>query len=269
MNVATEASSEGITALQARLADPHTAQALDRLLDRLDVLAFLLDSAEGFLSRGETVADSLAEGFAELKRTELLHDDGGSDSLQTVAESLPELAKMGGQVTRLAGRCDLEAVADSGVVEKLTDPETLRTLSELLERLDTASFALQATDGFLSRGEVVADSLADGVAELKRLETDETVTNMITVFTEGLPKMTQAASQMMQSGMLDANVVGTLGEIGTVVAEAHAEAKANPPQPLGLFGLMRAMRDPQIQSAMGLAMHVAKRVGEHTEQSQG
>ena len=138
-----------------------------------------------------------------------------------------------------------------------------------LDRLDTAAFALQATDGFLSRGEVVADSLADGAAELKRLEPDETVTNMITVFTEGLPKMTQAASQMMQSGMLDANVVGTLGEVGAVVAEAHAEAKANPPRPLGLFGLMRAMRDPQIQAALGLAMHVAKRLGEHAEQSEG
>ena len=45
--------------LQERLADPKTAAALNDVLDRLDVFAFLLDSIDGFLSRGEVMADVL------------------------------------------------------------------------------------------------------------------------------------------------------------------------------------------------------------------
>lgn len=38
--------------LHDRLNDPKTADALNRLLDRLDVVAFAAESMEGFISRG-------------------------------------------------------------------------------------------------------------------------------------------------------------------------------------------------------------------------
>ena len=46
--------------LHDRLNDPKTADALNRLLDRLDVVAFAAESMEGFISRGEVIADSVA-----------------------------------------------------------------------------------------------------------------------------------------------------------------------------------------------------------------
>ncbi len=43
--------------------------------------------------------------------------------------------------------------------------------------------------------------------------------------------MTAVAKRKICSGMLNANVVGTLGEIETVVATAHHEARQRPPAP--------------------------------------
>ena len=39
-----------------RLADPHTVESLNALLDKLDVAVFSLNALDGFLRRGEEVA---------------------------------------------------------------------------------------------------------------------------------------------------------------------------------------------------------------------
>jgi uncharacterized protein YjgD (DUF1641 family) len=51
------------------------------------------------------------------------------------------------------------------------------------------------------------------------------------------------------------------------VAEVHQETRHSPPQPVGFLGLLRAMRDPQIQQAVGVLLHVARRFGEHVQQA--
>ena len=40
--------------LQARLSDPRTIGALNRLPDRLDLIAFSVEKMDGFLRRGES-----------------------------------------------------------------------------------------------------------------------------------------------------------------------------------------------------------------------
>ncbi len=251
----THAVTEPGAELHERLADPKTTAALTRLLDRLDVICFLLEAADGFLRRGEVVTDSLAESIAELRQ----FDSGMGD----VASKLPGMARTGGQLADLAERADWQAVTDSRLVERLTDPTTLAQLNQLLDRLEVADFALSSLNGFLSRGEQITDSLADVVGEMKRLDVHESARDLVQLVTKDLPQMTEAANRMIRSGMLNPDVVGTLGEIGAVVATAHHEAKQHPPEPVGLFGLLRAMRDPQIQAALAMGLHIAKRLGEH------
>lgn len=64
-------SSNGIASsaeqLHDRLNNPETASALNRLLDRLDTVAFAVESMEGFISRGEVIADSVASSVGEIK----------------------------------------------------------------------------------------------------------------------------------------------------------------------------------------------------------
>ena len=54
------------------------------------------------------------------------------------------------------------------LVERLSEPETVETLNRLLDHLPAFTFMIESLDGFLNRGEVVLDSVAEGVAELRR-----------------------------------------------------------------------------------------------------
>ena len=56
--------------LKERLSDPHVTANLNRLLDQLETITFAVESIDGFVRRGEVIADSLAEGVAELKQAE-------------------------------------------------------------------------------------------------------------------------------------------------------------------------------------------------------
>lgn len=56
-----------VQALAARLEDPQVAAALHRLLDHADLLSILVLGLSEFVSRGETISDSLASGVSELR----------------------------------------------------------------------------------------------------------------------------------------------------------------------------------------------------------
>jgi hypothetical protein len=57
-------------ALAARLDDPHTAEALNQILDHVDLLAVIVSGLSGFVSRGDTIVDSLAGGVREISALE-------------------------------------------------------------------------------------------------------------------------------------------------------------------------------------------------------
>ncbi len=257
------ATADPVEQLKDRLSDPKTAAALHQVLDRLEVFSFLLESLDGFLSRGATITDSLAAGLGELRRF-----DTDANGVHELIGKLPAMVKTSSKLADLAGEANLNALLASGVVQQLSDPKTLAVLKSLLDRLEIAAFALESLDGFLSRGEVMTDSLASGLAELRKLQPAAGGRDLLKLLTEELPRMTHAANEMIESGMLDPEIVGTLGEIGAVVAAAHREAKRQPPAPVGFFGLLRAMRDPDIQAAVGVGLHIAKRIGQHSLEDQ-
>lgn len=57
-------------ALAARLDDPGTAAALNAILDHVDLLAVVVAGLGEFVSRGDTITDSLAAGARELSQLE-------------------------------------------------------------------------------------------------------------------------------------------------------------------------------------------------------
>jgi uncharacterized protein YjgD (DUF1641 family) len=67
---------------------------------------------------------------------------------------------------------------------------------------------------------------------------------------------------MLNSGMLDPKVVVTLGELGRLSSETYSEVAGKPVQPVGgLFGLMRATKDPDVQKGLGFAFAFLKAFG--------
>ncbi|MCB0089921.1 MAG: DUF1641 domain-containing protein, partial [Caldilineaceae bacterium] len=62
---------------------------------------------------------------------------------------------------------------------------------------------------------------------------------------------------LMNSGLLDARALGMLANLG----QAMRNSQSQPVRPLGPLGLFSAMRDPDVQKALGFLMNFAKELG--------
>jgi Protein of unknown function (DUF1641) len=63
-------AEDPIESVLARLDEPSIVDSLHQLIDHLDLLAVLIVGLDGLVSRGDTIADSLSDGFNELRRAD-------------------------------------------------------------------------------------------------------------------------------------------------------------------------------------------------------
>ena len=126
-----------------------------------------------------------------------------------------------------------------------------RRLATLEARLpDAIAVATDTLDALISRaaerGVDVDERLALILRAAERLTSREALVGL------------EAA---LDSGMLDASAVSVLGKVGRALTEVATE----PPRPVGALGLLRALRDPDVQRAVGLAIAVARALGRALE----
>lgn len=240
--------------LQERLAKPETVDALNRLLDRLDVIVFTAEALEGFLRRAEVVADSVAQGLGDLRQ--IVGEEGGGELMA----KLPQMLRAGGRMAELADKPEVGRLLDSGLLEKLADKKTLDGLSAILGKIEMVAFLLDSLDGFLRRSDTVIESVAEGISDLKGAIPDldsERVRRVVAA----LPGLVDAGTVLSEAGMFDPQTVEVLARLGRTVAASHQDLYEQPAKPVGLFDLFRALKDPEIQATVRLALYVAKRYG--------
>jgi uncharacterized protein YjgD (DUF1641 family) len=259
--------------LMARLDDPKTAEALNRLLDRLDLMVLAADGADEFLRRGDVIADSVSEGFAELRQVPI------SSDARSLADKLPDLAHAGLQVADLAGSPAFARLMSSGLIERLGEAKTIESLHSLLDHLDLASFALKSADEFLERSEVIIESVAESVSEITKTESPINFAK-IKELMEALPMLFDLALQVKRSGLLEKasgliesfsqlqnagifepQTVAVVGELGSAATAAHDKKQYATYSPKGIFGLLGALRDPEVQATLGFVIAVAHNYG--------
>ena len=261
--------------LQKRLSDPKVAESLNRLLDRLDTVAFAVESLDGFISRGEVIADSITATVGDLKKADI-----GLD--KELLRKAPQMIQTGTKLADAAGEMNVDELAKSHVLARLTDPETLQTLNRLLDQLPLVAFLLESLEGFVARGETIAENVAGVVAELKRNDI-QIDTDMLKSLVDSLPRLAVAGEQlidsgladdlpkimdagvgMVDSGMLDKEIVGVLGRIGKQAANTYEEVASRPVEPIGgLFATLKATKDPDVQKSMGFFFAFAKAFAKH------
>ncbi len=243
--------------LLARLGEEKTVDALNRLLDRLEVITFVADALDGFLSRANTVAESVADSVHDLKRM-------ASDGTPTgdVIGKLPQLAKAGVQLADVSANPAFHRLLESGLLERLGDEKTIESVKAVLERLELAAFTLEAIDGFLRRSDQISRALSEDVDDLK-VATEPDVMKVKEVL-QALPPLIQAGQTLVKSGMLEPSTVAVLGQIGHSAAQSFEEAKSAPAnaKPLGIFGLMKALKDPDVNRAVDFALRLSKAYGQ-------
>lgn len=260
--------------LQARLSEPRTVEALNRLLDKLDVLAFSVEMMDGFFHRSSEVADSVAESVAEARQI------AGQENSGAFLDKIPALARSGVKVAAVTASPAFERLLDSGLLERLAEPRTIESLKALLDQLELAAFSLQSLDGLLRRADVISGSVADSVAEIRESSgltpgldpenLQQLVADMLKLLQAGrrlaasglldkLEELADAGLTLSHSGMLDRQVVTALGEIGRMASETYVEARKAPVKRVGMLGLIRLLNDPAAQPALSLIAEATRR----------
>jgi hypothetical protein len=240
--------------LLARLSEERTAEALNRLLDRLEIIVFATEALDGFLHRADIISDSVSESVGDLRK---MVGESGTAALMS---RLPQLAQTGAQVADIAQSAPVQRLIASGLLEKLGDPATIASIKGLIDKLELAVFSLEAMDGFLKRGDEIAENLAEGVADARGLAPDIDPRKLRQVLVD-LPTLVEAGSVLVKSGMLDPDVVMLLGEAGHVFARAYDDARGHKPQNIGLLGLAKALRDPDVSRSLEFGLRIAKAFG--------
>lgn len=207
----------------------------------------------------------------------------GNEKTTELIQKAPQLIETGTKLAEAAGAMDVDELARSKVLERLTDPATLETLNQLLDRLPLASFLLESLEGFIGRGETIADNLAGVVGELNlsepKIDTSQlsSLLEALPKFREageklldsdlmgdGLPKVIDAGVTMVDSGMLDKEVVGILGDLGKKSAQTYQEVASKPVEPVGgLWATLKATKDPDVQKSVGFFFAFAKAFAKH------
>lgn len=298
------ARTNGASSLEKRLHDPETVQKLNHLLDRLDTIERAVDTLERLEHQLpmalSTAADVLDDELTRAAERGVVLDERAGEALR-LAEKLTEpdtvetLTRLIDRLDRLEQIADLadqvpaamattvdtldEALtraADRGVVldermreglallEVLTEPKTAQALGELAGRSEQIAELAKLADHAPRAIATVIDIIdaeyaraADAGFDPERALRDaaSALGKLSEVF------RTNEFRALLDSGVLDPEALQVIGGLGTALVESQKEATRGETPKRGMFGLLGALRDPDVQHAVGFLTSFAKRFG--------
>ncbi|MFC4945129.1 DUF1641 domain-containing protein [Pseudonocardia sp. GCM10023141] len=155
------------------------------------------------------------------------------------------------------------------LLERLDEPKVVAALNTLLDHADLLAVAVVALDGFLSRGDVIADSLFDAVGELRGVTAGASgslagidvkgVVNTVSTLAGPLVAATPALTTLL-AGVSEPRTVAVVGQLTGAVADADRTASATGPS--GAFALLRALKDPDVSRGLGFFLALVKAFGQ-------
>ena len=249
-----------------KLTEPKMVERLEGLLEMAKegpgmvamVTDIVDDTARQAAERGVNLDERLraaleiAEKLTEPKMVERL------DGLLEMAKEGPGMVAMmtdivddtARQASEHGVNLDERLRLGLSILERLTQPK-------MVEKLDHLLGMLEQGDGLVA---MAVDSFDDvmRIANEKGIDPQEFFQQAMAVTS----KMAQLLSrpetkELLESGVFD---VSTL-KVMSAAANALTEANAEPPKKVGLFGLMRVMKDSSMQKAMGFLTTFAKKFG--------
>lgn len=290
--------SESLKEVINELNNPQTASALKNLLKNAKTLDALLTGVDGFLQRGEEIADNVGEAIHEFTPK----SNGNGNSAKFIEEvpqlmiNLPSLAKTGNKLSKLAETKEFDELLQpeklallNELSDKLSNPNTLAALNEIIDNAPTVAFLAKGLSDFLSRGEEIADNIGEAIQEFRPTLSDKYTAELgmlvsqlptaLPAITENLPPLLEKAPSLIKtglqlgeiaesegvqaflnSGMLTPELVSFLGDIGRTTVETEHEFKKNP-KSISLFGLYGATKDEDVQRGLGFLIALAKNIG--------
>lgn len=270
-SVELAAQAPAVVAGVADTVDGVMADLADQGVDLHQRLGAALKAAEA-LTRPQTLAalEKLAASTDKLEQAIELADalpGAVAGVTDTVDGVMGDLAARGIDV-------DARMVAGLSTLEKLTRPEMLATLEKLADQSDKLEQALELAEAAPGMIAGVADTIDGVIARaagrgvdldqrltllLQAAEdlTDPSLLTLLTTLTQRAPQLARALEVVIESGVLDDDAVEIVGAAGTAMVETRSAGAS----PMGAFGALRAMSDPDVQRAVGFGLELARRFG--------
>lgn len=145
---------------------------------------------------------------------------------------------------------------------RLDDPQVAAALNTVLDHADLLALVAVSASGFLERSDTIMDSVAGGLADLRGAGAGAAfLAEPTRRLAEEAPKIADAATALLDSGMLSKDVVDLLGRLAGALLVGAEAAKANGTTVQGVLPTLRALRDPDVARGLGFLVEVARALG--------
>lgn len=165
------------------------------------------------------------------------------------------------------------------ITERLNDPAVAASLVTILDHIDLLSIVVTGLNEFFERGDTIIDSIASGVAEVRDAQAATGSTFDLkgaidqakagaALLQDALPTLKAALpslTKLVQSGLIDDQLVDVLGLVGKSAVDGTRNAKANATAVTGIRGTLKALKDPEVARGMGLLVEIARSLGKNLQ----
>lgn len=273
------AQRAGVEQLLDRLNEPRTLEALNRLLDHAELLAFSAASLDGLVRRSEVIVENVTSTVAEVRETLPAAPEIDTAALARLLHDLPRLIELTNRLTALTATPEFEAL-----LTLLGNPSTMTSLQRLLQHAELLAYVMEALDALIRRSDTIVDSVnvllrdiaagTPGASDslLTLLEMLHRHRDYVPRLIAVVPQFTELVEQigpfvaseefrtLLTSGVFDPDTVTLVGRAGDAFVATYNEDRLAQRR-LGPVGLVRALYDPDVQRIAALLVDFARRFG--------
>jgi hypothetical protein len=172
------------------------------------------------------------------------------------------------------------------VLNRLAEPQIVNALNTLLDHADLIALSVVALDGVLRRSEEIGDAVTTGIDDLRQVAATvrppenfapgEVLTSLVEI-SMALPRVTPAITRVVESGLVDTvldsgitspAMVEQISRIGRGLASASEDHRTNPQKVPGAFGMLRLLKDPDINRGLGFMVAVLRAIGRELDDAE-
>lgn len=151
------------------------------------------------------------------------------------------------------------------LVDRLSDPHVAAALHRLLDNVELFAVILSGLDGVARKGEVIGDTLSEVLEEVRAagratgLDVGTTSRQLATLI-PALAEATPAITRVIESPIVQPEPIAVLSEAAEALVKGLQAAQQNQTK-VGMAGLLKAMRDDDVQRGIGFVIEVARVFG--------
>lgn len=151
------------------------------------------------------------------------------------------------------------------LLERLEDPRTADALHTLLDNAELIAVLVSGLDGLARKGEVIGDTLAEVLEEARAAGRSTgldvmTTSRQLSTLIPTLAAASPAINRIVESPIVEPEPIDVLSETAVALVRGLKAAQTNDTH-MGVAGLLRATREPDVQRGLGFIVEVAREFG--------